>query len=136
MYILFICLLFFIDRSVFQIFRRFFLRKVWLLNIVPYVSEGRKLSVPSRIFDRGACVIIISLEPQKLVLMPWTQSKVMKTCVIDMFPWDSCMIIFSIKIDTILTSYNSKWGLWRHQTLETWFCSLRPRPRDENVIKP
>ena len=27
-------------------------------------------------------------EPQKFVLMPWTQSKVMKTLVIDMFSWD------------------------------------------------
>ena len=118
-------------------FSTFFSEKGLTAQHCSYVSGGRKLSVPSRIFDRGACVIImISLEPQKLVLMPWTQSKVMKTCVIDMFSWDSCMIIFSIKIDIILTSYNSKWGLWRHQTLETWFCSLRPRPGDENIIKP
>ena len=40
----------FIDRSLFQIFRRFFLRKVWLLNVVPYVSESRKLPVPIRTF--------------------------------------------------------------------------------------
>ena len=37
-----------LDRSLFQIF----LRKIWLMNIAPYVSESRKLSVPSRTFGR------------------------------------------------------------------------------------
>ena len=100
----------------------FFLRKVWLLNIVLYVSESRKLPVPSRAFGLGTCdIIMTSSEPQKLVLMPWTQSKVMKMFVIDMFPWDSSKIIFSIKIDNILTLHNSKWGIVTSSVLENTF---------------
>ena len=60
-----------IDRALFQIFRRYFLRNVWLLNIVPYVSESRTLSVLSSTFGLGICgIIMTSSEPYKLVLMP------------------------------------------------------------------
>ena len=115
-----------------SIFRRFFLRKVWLLNVVPYVSESRKLSVPSRTFGLEACDIIMTLwEPQKLVLMPWIQIKVMKTLVIDMFSWQ----YFQSKLITFWRHTIANEGLGRHQALKTHFCSLRPRPGDENVLK-
>ena len=49
-----------IDGALFQIFRLFFLKNVWLLNIVPHVSESRKLSVPSRTFGLGIFGIIMT----------------------------------------------------------------------------
>ena len=59
-----------LDRSLYQIFPRFLLRKISLLNIVPYMSESRKLPVTSRTFGLGGCeVIMMSLEPQKLVFL-------------------------------------------------------------------
>ena len=57
--------------SLFQIYCRFFLRKVCQLIIVSYVSESKKLPVPSRYFGLGACdIIMTSSESQKHVLMP------------------------------------------------------------------
>ena len=59
-----------IGRSLFEIFRRFFLKKVWLLIIVPYVSVSRKLPVPSHNSALGACdIIVTSSEPQRLVFL-------------------------------------------------------------------
>ena len=52
----------------------FFSEKGLTAELVPYVSEGRKLPVPSHTFCLGACDIMMSLESQKLVLTPWTQS--------------------------------------------------------------
>ena len=49
-----------VGRSLFPIFRRFY--------IVPYVSEIRKLHVPSRAVSLEACgFIMTSLEPRKLL---------------------------------------------------------------------
>ena len=127
---------FIIDRPLFQIFRHFFLKKVWLLNIVPYVSESRKLPVPGRTFGLGACDIIMTWsETQKLVLMPWTQSKVIKTLVIDVFSWDSSKTIFSIKTDNILTPHNSKWGVVTSSDLENTFLQFKAKPRIWKRIK-
>ena len=113
---------FVLDKLLFKNLRRFFLRKVWLLNIVPYASESRKLPVPSLTFGPGACnIIMTSSEPQKLVLMPWTQSKGMKTLAIDMFSWDSSKTIFWIKIDNVLTLHNNKWGIVASSDLENTF---------------
>ena len=101
-----------LDRSLFQIFQRFLLRKVCLLNIVPYMSESGKLPVTSRTFGLGGCeVIMMSLEPQKLVFLLWAQSKVMETLVMDIFSWETFKATFSIKINNTVTSHNSKWWL-------------------------
>ena len=48
----------------------FFSEKGLTAELVPYVSEGRKLPVPSHTFCLGACDIMMSLESQKLVLTP------------------------------------------------------------------
>ena len=119
-----------INSSLFQIFRRFFLRKVWLLIIVPNVSESRKLPVPRCNFGLGVCdIIVTSSEPQKLVLF-WTQSKVLKA------KWWKQLwtIVFLEKL--LKQHFRSKlikvWrhaivtkGLWRHQISKTHFCGLR-----------
>ena len=96
-----------------------FFSKFWLLNIVPYVLGSRKLLVLSRTFGLGACdIIMTSSEPQKLVFMPWTQSKVMKTPVIDMFSWDSSNLIQ-------LSSCNSNTlGVWEFVRIG-WFSNYR-----------
>ena len=96
-----------------------FFSKFWLLNIVPYVSGSRKLLVLSRTFGLGDCdIIMTSSEPQKLVFMPWTQSKVMKTPVIDMFSWDSSNLIQ-------LSSCNSNTlGVWEFVRIG-WFSNYR-----------
>ena len=120
------------DTLQFQVFRRFFLRKVWLL-IVPYLLNSKKLPVPSRAFGLAACyVIITSLGPQKLVFLLWAQIKVLEKFVNDSFSWGTFKITFSIKIDNIVTSNNSGWGLY---TSKTYFCGLRSRPRHENASK-
>ena len=101
--------------------------------IVLYVSKGRKLPLPSRNFDLGACdIIMTSSEPQKLVFLLWAQSKVMETIVNNSFSWGTTKTSFSVKIDNSMTSCNSE-GLWRHQTSKTYFCGLMSRPRHENT---
>ena len=114
-----------VDRSLFQIFRRFFLRKVWLLIIVLYMSESRKLSVPRRNFDVEACgIIMTSSEPQRLVVLLWAHSKVMETNVNDSFSWGTTKTTFSIKIDNSMTARNSECGLVTSSGLENtllWF---------------
>ena len=113
------------DSSLFQIFRRFFLRMVWLLIIVSYVSESKKLILPSRNFGLGACdIIMMSMEPQKLVFLPWAQSKVMETIVNDHIFRGTTETTFSIKVNNSVTSHNSEWGLVTSSDLENallWF---------------
>ena len=112
-------------RSLFQIFRRFFLRKAWLLIIVPYVSDSKKLPVPSRNFGLGACdIIMTSSETQKLNFLLWAQSKVIETIVNDSFSWGTTKIAFSIKIKNGVTSCNGEWELVTSSDLENtllWF---------------
>ena len=125
-----------IDRSLFQIFRYFFLRKVWLLIIVPYVSESKKLSVLSRTFGLGAFgIIMTSSEPQKLVFLLWAQSKVMETIVNDSFLEELLKQHFQSKLITLWRHAIVNEGLWRHQPLKTHFWGLRSRPRHENALK-
>ena len=66
-----------VNRSLFQIFRRFFLRKVWLQIIVPYVSESKKLPVLRRNFVLGA--FMTSWRRHRKLFLLWAQSKVMET---------------------------------------------------------
>ena len=93
--------------------------------IVPYVSKGRKLPLPSLNFDLGACdIIMTSSEPQKLVFLLWAQSKVMETIANDVFSWGTTKTTFSIKISNSVTSSNSEWGLVTSSDLENtllWF---------------
>ena len=93
--------------------------------IVLYVSKGRKLPLPSRNFDIGACdIIMTSSEPQKLVFLLWAQSKVMETIVNNSFSWGTTKTSFSVKIDNSMTSCNSEWGLVTSPDLENillWF---------------
>ena len=125
-----------IDRLLFQIFRRVFLSKVWLLNNVPYVSGSRKLPVLSRTFGLGAYdVIMMSSEPQKLVFLLWAQSQVLETFVIDIFSWETPRQHFQSKLITVWRHTLATNGLWRHQTLKTYFFSIKSRPGDENVLK-
>ena len=121
-----------INSSLFQIFRRFFLRKVWLLIIVP---ENKKLPAPSRDFGLAACdITMTSLEPRKFVFLLWAQSKVMETIVNENFSWGTTKTTFSIKIHNSVTSRNSEWGLVTSSDLENTLCGLRSRPRHEYVI--
>ena len=125
-----------IGSSLFQIFRRFFQRKVWLLIIVPYVSESTKMPVPSRYFGLGAWdIIIASSEPQKLFFLLWAQSKVMETIANDIFSWGTTKTTFSIKIGNSVTPSNSECRLVTCQTSKTHFCGLASRPRHENALK-
>ena len=49
-----------LDRNVSTSNLSAFFWEVWLLNIVPYVSESRKLPAPSRTFGLGGCDVIIT----------------------------------------------------------------------------
>ena len=123
------------DTLQFQVFRRFFLRKVWLL-IVPYLLNSKKLPVPSRAFGLAACyVIITSLGPQKLVFLLWAQIKVLEKFVNDSFSWGTFKITYSIKIDNIVTSNNSGWGLVRALYLKNIFLWFKVKTKTLKRIK-
>ena len=123
------------DTSQFQVFRRFFLRKVWLL-IVPYLLNSKKLPVPSRTFGLAAChVIITTLGRQKLVFLLWAQIKVLEKFVNDSFSWGTFKITYSIKIDNIVTSNNSGWGLVRALYLENIFLWFKVKTKTLKRIK-
>ena len=114
----------------------FFSEKGLTADYCSYVSESRKLLVPSRNFGLETCDIIIMLsEPQKLIFLLWAQSKVIQTIVNDSFSWGTTKTTFSIKIDTNVTSRNSEWGLVTSQISKTHFCCLRSRPRHQKVLK-
>ena len=125
-----------LDRSLFQILRRFNLRKVWLLIIVPYVSESKDLPVPSRNFGLGALdIIMTSSEPQKHVFLLWAQRKVMEIFVNDNFSWGTTKTTISIKIDNSVTSNKSKWGLVTSSDLENPLLGFKVSTRTWKRIK-
>ena len=95
------------------------MRKVWLLIIVLYVSEIRKLFGSSCTFGLGTCdVIMSSPEPRKPVFLLCAQNKVMETLANDSFWWGAFKATFSKKIDSIMTSHNSGWGF---ENTFSWF---------------
>ena len=121
----------YVDRLLFQIFRRFFLRKVWLLNIVSHVSESRKLADP--------VVLLVS----GLMTSLWRHQNVRNLfyCFQLTAKWSICFLEklrkqhFQSKLITTWCHTIANEGLWHYQAMKTEFCSLRPRPRDENVLK-
>ena len=99
-------------------------------------KESRKLPVPSRNFGLETCdIIITSSEPQKLIFLLWSQSKVIETIVNDSFSWGTTKTTFSIKIDTIMTSHNSEWGLVTSSDLENTLLWFKVKTKTSKSIK-
>ena len=131
----FFCIL--IDRSLFQIFRRFFLRKVWLLIIVTYVSESRKLPVPSHNFGLGACpshnfglAALLSRHRKLKNLFSFFELKAKwwKQLLTIVFLEELLKQHFQSKLISV-TLRNSEWWLVTSSDLENTLLGLRSKPR-------
>ena len=95
-----------VGRSLFPIFRRFY--------IVPYVSEIRKLHVPSRAVSLEACgFIMTSLEPRKLLY-----------CFERKVDGNVCNWYFFVFNQRVM-SHNSEWGLVALSDIENIFFTNR-----------